>query len=70
MGLLQNEDIVFGDLRGNNILYVASEHRASLVDFDWAGKNGESRYPVTLNPGEYRKTWAEDVMPYGIMLKA
>jgi hypothetical protein len=71
MGLLYNEDIIFGDLRSNNILYVASEHRVILVDFDWAGKNGECRYPVTLNPGERgSKTWAEDVLPYGIMRKA
>ena len=52
---------------GNNILYVGSEHRVVLVDFDWAGKNGECRYPVTLNPGDF---WAEDVLPYGIMRKA
>jgi hypothetical protein len=68
--LLHNEDIVFGDLRSNNILYVASEDRVVLVDFDWPGKNGESRYPVTLNPGDDGKTWAEDVLPYGIMHKA
>ena len=66
VGLLHNEDIVFGDLRSNNILYVPSEHRVVLVDFDWAGKDGECRYPVTLNHGN---TWAEDVLPYGIMRK-
>ena len=69
VGLLHNEDIVFGDLRGN-ILYIASEHRVVLVDFDWAGKNGECRYPVTLmtlNPGGCGKAWAENILPYGIM---
>ena len=38
--VLHNDDIVFGDLRSNNILYVASEHRMVLVHFNWAGKNG------------------------------
>lgn len=67
--LLHEEDIVFGDLRSNNIIYVASEHRVVLIDFDWAGKNGESRYPATLNAGEVGKAWSEDVSPYGIMRK-
>lgn len=68
--LLHEQDIVFGDLRSNNILYVASEDHAVLVDFDWPGKDGESRYPATLNPGTDGKTWDEDVSPYGIMRKA
>ena len=67
--LLHNKDIVFGDLRSNNILYVASEHRIALVDFDWPGKDGGSRYPATLNLGD-SKTWAEQVVPYGTMRKA
>lgn len=67
--LLHNEDLVFGDLRSNNILYVASEHRVVLVDFDWPGTHGESRYPVTLNPNERGKAWSEEVLPYGIMHK-
>jgi len=67
--LLHEEDIVFGDLRDPNILYVASEGHVFLVDFDWPGKDGESRYPATLNPGTDGKTWAEEVSPYGIMYK-
>jgi serine/threonine protein kinase len=68
--LLHEEDIVFGDLRDPNILYDASKGHAFLVDFDWPGKDGESRYPATLNPGIDGKTWAEEVSPYGIMHKA
>ena len=67
--LLHDEDIVFGDLRSNNILYVASEHHVVLVDFDWSGKSGESRYLVTLNHAELGKAWAE-VAPHGVMRKA
>jgi RIO-like serine/threonine protein kinase len=51
-------NIVFGDLRDPNILYDTSEARVVLVDFDWAGKDGESRYPAMLNPSN---AWAEDV---------
>ena len=49
------------------VLYVASKGCVVLVDFDWAGKDGESRYPAMLNPSNM---WAEEVSPYGIMHKA
>jgi hypothetical protein len=62
--LLHENDIVFGD---PNILYDASKARVVLVDFDWSGKDGESRYLATLNPSN---AWAEDVSSYGIMHKA
>jgi len=65
--LLHENDIVFGDLRDPNILYDASKARVVLVDFDWSGKDRESRYPATLNPSN---AWAEDVSPYSIMHKA
>ena len=65
--LLHNKDIVFGDLRDPNILYVDSDDSVVLIDFDWAGTDGVSRYPATLNPAN---AWAEDVFPYGIMRKA
>jgi serine/threonine protein kinase len=64
--LLHENDIVFGDLRDSNILYDASKARVVLVDFDWSGKDGESRYPAMLNPSN---SWAEDVSSYGIMHK-
>ena len=55
--LLHSEDIIFADLRTNNILYVASEHRVVLIDFDWPGKNRESRYPVMLHSDEVSAEW-------------
>jgi hypothetical protein len=65
--LLHGNDIVFGDLRDPNIIYDTSEGRVVLVDFDWPGKDGESRYPATLNPSN---AWEEEVSPYSIMRKA
>ena len=65
--LLHDKDIVFGDLQDPNILYVDSDGSVALIDLDWAGTDGVSRYPATLNPAN---AWAEDVFPYGIMHKA
>ncbi|KAF8623060.1 hypothetical protein AX15_006528 [Amanita polypyramis BW_CC] len=65
--LLHENNIVFGDLRDPNILYDEIEGRIVLVDFDWPGQDGESRYPATLNPSN---AWEEEVSPYSIMRKA
>ena len=65
--ILHANDIVFGDLREPNILYLESRARAMLVDFDGCGQDGKDRYPATLNPSN---AWAEDVSPYSIMCKA
>lgn len=46
--LLHSEGLVFGDLRSPNILHVKGGG-AMLVDFDWAGKAGEVRYPLDIN---------------------
>ncbi|KAF8727267.1 hypothetical protein AX14_007435 [Amanita brunnescens Koide BX004] len=48
VGLLHENNIVFGDLRDPNILYDEPKNRVVLVDFDWPGQDGESRYPATL----------------------
>ncbi|KAL5480409.1 hypothetical protein ACEPAI_1679 [Sanghuangporus weigelae] len=39
---------------------------ALLIDFDWCGKNMESRYPATLNT---TVDWAPGVLPFGTMEK-
>ena len=67
LDILHANDFVFGDLRDPNILYLPSKARVMLVDFDWCGKDGEDRYPATLNPNN---AWSEDVSPYSIMRKA
>ena len=51
----------FGDLWEPYILYDASKSGAVLVDFDWPGEDGVSRYPPTLN---LSNQWPE-VVPYG-----
>src|SRR5882757_5536789 len=69
--LLHALDIIFADLRDPNILYVASKGEGEgcvmLVDFDWPAKDGEGRYPATLNPNN---AWPDEITPYGIMRKS
>jgi len=67
MRLLHKQNIVFGDLRDSNVLYVASKDGIVVVDFDWPGEDGVCRYPATLNRSN---GWAEEVSPYGVMRKA
>ena len=52
----------FGDLWEYNILYDASKSGTVLVDFDWPGEDGVSRYPLRIN---LSNQWPE-VVPYDI----
>ncbi|KAK0454099.1 uncharacterized protein EV420DRAFT_1273330 [Desarmillaria tabescens] len=66
LNILHGEDLVFGDLRESNIMIVPGPNEADtvrLIDFDWAGKEKEVRYPIHLNVSKEVK-WAEDVGSY------
>jgi serine/threonine protein kinase len=45
---LHYNDLVFGDLRGANIM-ITRNNKVKFVDFDWAGNEGVSRYPLLLS---------------------
>jgi RIO-like serine/threonine protein kinase len=45
---LHDNDLVFGDLHGANIM-ITSSNKVKFVDFDWAGKEGVSCYPLLLS---------------------
>ncbi|KAI0714160.1 hypothetical protein C8T65DRAFT_738835 [Cerioporus squamosus] len=56
--LLHENNLVFGDLRPPNVMCVPksgpegrTQMGAMLVDFDWAGEAGRTRYPVVFNDG-------------------
>jgi len=49
LDLLHGENLVFGDLRELNVLYLPGERRVLLVDFDGVGRDGEDRYSACLN---------------------
>lgn len=50
---LHERGIVFGDLQHSNVMAVLDDQKqvvgGMLVDFDWCGKDGEEKYPVSLN---------------------
>ena len=46
--LLDADDFVFGDLRGPNVMILRGE-KVKLIDFDWAGKVGDVKYPNFLS---------------------
>jgi hypothetical protein len=51
VGTLKANDFVHGDIRSNNIMVKKRhEEQCVLIDFDWAGKVGEVKYPFDLNP--------------------
>ena len=41
---LHDKDYAFGDLRRQNVMITRNE--VKLIDFDWAGKENETRYPL------------------------
>ncbi|KAK0207037.1 hypothetical protein DFS33DRAFT_638382 [Desarmillaria ectypa] len=45
---LHDHGFVFGDLRRQNIM-VTQDDKVKLIDFDWAGKDGEAEYPMRLS---------------------
>ncbi|CAK4623060.1 unnamed protein product [Aphanomyces euteiches] len=49
-GRLAAAKYVHGDLRENNVLWDTGSSRVVLIDFDWAGKDGKTLYPMFMNP--------------------
>jgi hypothetical protein len=74
VALLHSKDLVFGDLRSQNIMVVSvgsgsdARLRGMLIDFDWVGVHGISRYPASLDGG--LPDWeSSGIQRYGIMDK-
>ncbi|KAF9559395.1 hypothetical protein CPC08DRAFT_525976 [Agrocybe pediades] len=68
VSILHQRDIVFADLRDNNIIISGEgdDKCVMLIDFDWAGTHDVDRYPATLNPAS---VWANGVEAYGMLKK-
>ena len=49
---LHGAGFVHGDIRDTNVMVLESNERLMLVDFDWAGKIGEARYPMFVYRGD------------------
>ncbi|KAJ7686532.1 hypothetical protein B0H17DRAFT_1332763 [Mycena rosella] len=67
VNILHHNGFVHGDLRPANILWKTDASGVTgdvlLVDFDWAGKEAETRYPGDLNPEITRHADALDGAP-------
>ncbi|KAH8112362.1 hypothetical protein DFH11DRAFT_1607181 [Phellopilus nigrolimitatus] len=71
--LLHGAGRVFGDLRQGNVLIQKPgadrpRPRALLVDFDWAGREGEARYPYDRN--DVNIEWPDGSRPGGVIERA
>ncbi|KAI0628162.1 hypothetical protein C8Q77DRAFT_475091 [Trametes polyzona] len=64
--LLHDQDLVFGDLRGPNVLL--SDDGPVLIDFEWCGEEGVVCYPEDINM-EDAIGWHPDVFPGGKIKK-
>ena len=76
VALLHSNDLVFGDLRIQNIMVVPAgsgpdsdaRARGMLIDIDWVGTHGVGRYPASLDNG--LADWeSSGIQRYGIMGK-
>ncbi|THH09269.1 hypothetical protein EW145_g2141 [Phellinidium pouzarii] len=65
--ILKTKSIVHGDLRMANIIVDPEKKHAKVVDFDWAGKSGEARYPPMINKKGLHAEWHVGIKPGGIM---
>ncbi|KAG9310575.1 hypothetical protein JVU11DRAFT_9130 [Chiua virens] len=60
---LHDGGYVYGDLRRPNVM-ITSEGGLKLIDFDWAGKKDEARYPIAIS-GSIR--WPAGVQGLGLI---
>ncbi|KAJ2915554.1 hypothetical protein MD484_g4881, partial [Candolleomyces efflorescens] len=68
VGYLHARGLVHGDIRTPNVIVERGEGseggRTRMLDFDWAGREGEVRYPLRLSPG----IWTGGVGDYKLIL--
>lgn len=62
--LLHDNGLVFGDVRSVNA--VTSVKGVKRIDFDWAGEEGQAKYPILISPGF---PWPPGVRPLAIIEK-
>ncbi|KAL5520604.1 hypothetical protein ACEPAF_2605 [Sanghuangporus sanghuang] len=65
--MLHAQDLVFGDLRVQNIV-LGPKGKAMLIDFDWVGKHNVDRYPASWNNDAGK--WSPSVRRRVLMDKA
>jgi RIO-like serine/threonine protein kinase len=48
--VMHSAGYVLGDVRPPNVM-IGKEDQVMLIDFDWAGKEGDVRYPAYMSEG-------------------
>ena len=66
---LHRHELVHGDLRAVNIMILDGGKHARIIDFDWAAKHKEGRYPAMINKAELKSEWDPKVKGNGLMMK-
>ena len=61
--LLHNHGLVFGDLRPPNVM-ITKDGKVKLIDFNWAGEEGQAKYPSLISP---EIAWPEGVEALAVM---
>ncbi|KAK2463745.1 hypothetical protein APHAL10511_004238 [Amanita phalloides] len=61
--LLHSHGLVFGDLCPPNVM-VTKDGKAKLIDFNWAGEEGQAKYPPLMSP---EIAWPEGVKALAVM---
>ena len=64
--VLHSEGLVFGDLRSPNIM-VTKAKQVKLIDFDWAGVEGQTKYPFLISQVI---DWPEGVKPLAVLQRS
>ena len=57
--------LVFGDLRSPNVM-ITKSNKVKLIDFNWAGEEGQARYPSLISSDI---KWAAGVEALGVIKK-
>jgi serine/threonine protein kinase len=65
LDLLHDNGLVFGDLRPPNVM-ITKDGKVKLIDFNWAGEEGQAKYPSLISPGI---PWPEGVKALAVMRK-
>jgi serine/threonine protein kinase len=61
--LLHDQGLVFGDLRRPNIM-ITKDGRVKLIDFNWAGEEGQAKYPSLISQEIH---WPEGVKAVAVI---
>ena len=67
--ILSDSNFVHGNLRASNIMVDPSGRHAKLVGFDWACKEGENFYPVTIGENDAYRELHPDAANFAKMKK-